>query len=360
MLVKGQLKDAQLELKDNQDPTKTGQPVFDISTNRVKIFNGTNTKSLANTDDKTPVDELVNDDGTTAIGSGLPGQALKRKLDDTGWEFGEVAANVDFIKDQFVGDGSTTAFTLSRSPGNSQNVDVYLQGFYQESSTYSISGAILTFVTAPQSTFTIEVKSGATGTIAEPADDTVTTDKIVDSAVTTAKLDDNSVTLAKAAPDLENRLLSPQAGRVFEGGFNGDIVTSSSSAQVLTMSGTDTTHVVLEPTLFNKLTIQTAGLYILEASVTTTDINTTTSSLNAHLDLKVEGSSVGFDEFDLGVFGSGNLSFTAVPTLKTQKTMELEVGDEITVEFRQQNANGGTSVQVIPSKSNLTVARVGG
>ena len=57
---------------------------------------------------------------------------------------------------QFTGNGSQTNFTLT------QDVDVnkafvFIQGIYQEKSTYSISGTTLTFTTAPQNGYTIEV-----------------------------------------------------------------------------------------------------------------------------------------------------------------------------------------------------------
>jgi hypothetical protein len=57
---------------------------------------------------------------------------------------------------QFTGTGSQTDFTLT------QDVDVdksfvFIQGVYQEKSTYSISGTTLTFTTAPLSGYTIEV-----------------------------------------------------------------------------------------------------------------------------------------------------------------------------------------------------------
>ena len=62
-------------------------------------------------------------------------------------------------RDGFTGDGSTTAFTLSVSPTNEDLTFVYIQGVYQEKSTYSISGSTITFTTAPQNGYTFEVMS---------------------------------------------------------------------------------------------------------------------------------------------------------------------------------------------------------
>ncbi len=60
-------------------------------------------------------------------------------------------------KNNFTGDGSTTAFTLSSSVSEENLSFVFIQGVYQDKSTYSISGTTLTFTTAPQNGYTIEV-----------------------------------------------------------------------------------------------------------------------------------------------------------------------------------------------------------
>jgi hypothetical protein len=68
------------------------------------------------------------------------------------------AAGVSTINDnQFTGDGSTVAFTLSQSVTEENNTFVFINGVYQDKSTYSIAGATLTFSTAPQNGYTIEV-----------------------------------------------------------------------------------------------------------------------------------------------------------------------------------------------------------
>src|SRR5210317_2363694 len=63
------------------------------------------------------------------------------------------------VGDQLTGDGSTVAFTLSRSIDDENNTFVFINGVYQDKSTYSISGTTLTFSTAPQNGYTIEVMS---------------------------------------------------------------------------------------------------------------------------------------------------------------------------------------------------------
>jgi len=57
---------------------------------------------------------------------------------------------------QFTGTGSQTDFTLTQEVDEDKSF-VFLQGIYQEKSTYSISGTTLTFTTAPQNGYSIEV-----------------------------------------------------------------------------------------------------------------------------------------------------------------------------------------------------------
>ena len=73
------------------------------------------------------------------------------------------ASDVSTISgDQFTGNGSTTDFTLSNSITDENTTFVFMNGVYQEKSTYSISGTTLTFSTAPQNGYTIEVMSFTT------------------------------------------------------------------------------------------------------------------------------------------------------------------------------------------------------
>ena len=125
--------------------------------------------------------------------------------------------------DEFVGDGSDVTFTMGGDPLDEKNTQVYLNGVYQEKSTYSISGTTLTFSTAPANLTSIEViRYAATAfVIGVPEDDTVSTVKLQDNSVTSAKiavdvivaedlaansitvseLSDNAVTQAKLADD---------------------------------------------------------------------------------------------------------------------------------------------------------------
>ena len=67
-------------------------------------------------------------------------------------------ASSSLSRQQFTGNGSTTAFTLSAAPDASGNgLQIYIDGVYQESTTYSVSGSTLTFTEAPPLNSGIEV-----------------------------------------------------------------------------------------------------------------------------------------------------------------------------------------------------------
>ena len=90
--------------------------------------------------------------------------------------------------DNFNGDGSTTAFTMTASPATENNTMVYISGVYQQKDTYSISGTTLTFSTAPPTgTGNIEVMHMSTQpTGVTPTIGTVTTGAAGSSAAVSA------------------------------------------------------------------------------------------------------------------------------------------------------------------------------
>jgi len=55
------------------------------------------------------------------------------------------------------GDGVTTDFTLPQAVDSKDKTFVFLQGVYQEKSTYTLDGTTISFSTAPQNGYTVEV-----------------------------------------------------------------------------------------------------------------------------------------------------------------------------------------------------------
>ena len=75
-----------------------------------------------------------------------------------GTEWGAIGGTGStLVQDEFVGDGTTVAFTLSVSVVAEIFTSVYISGVYQEKNAYSISGTTLTFSVAPPNGASIEV-----------------------------------------------------------------------------------------------------------------------------------------------------------------------------------------------------------
>ena len=70
------------------------------------------------------------------------------------------ASGTSIVKDQFTGNNSTTAFTLSVTPTAANNLNIFISGVYQNSkdsggtANYTVAGTTLTFATAPPTTAT--------------------------------------------------------------------------------------------------------------------------------------------------------------------------------------------------------------
>lgn len=61
------------------------------------------------------------------------------------------------ISNTFVGNGSTTSFTLTQAPESETYLDVFIGGVYQEKTAYSVTGTSLSFLVAPPTATNIEV-----------------------------------------------------------------------------------------------------------------------------------------------------------------------------------------------------------
>ena len=77
----------------------------------------------------------------------------------------EAATSLDAV--QKTGDGNTQTFDLGYTITDEKYTFVFIQGVYQEKSTYTTSGSSITFSTAPQNGYTIEVMVFGTSSISE-------------------------------------------------------------------------------------------------------------------------------------------------------------------------------------------------
>ena len=110
-------------------------------------------------------------------------------------------AGSSIVQDNFTGNGSTTAYTLSINPTSELNTQVFIDGVYQSKTTYAVSGTTLTFDAAPVNTTAIEVIIMSQTAVNVPTSNSITTSMIQDSNITTSKILNANVTTAKIADD---------------------------------------------------------------------------------------------------------------------------------------------------------------
>src|SRR6056300_429879 len=129
--------------------------VVDGTNNRVGILNAAPDVSL---DIGSSTDAIHMPVGTTAQRPSSPAAGYFRYNSDDGQfegyttEWGAIAGSGGgsaMETNNFTGDGSTTAFTLSSSVASEDNLIVFIEGIYQNKGDYVASGTTITFDTAP-------------------------------------------------------------------------------------------------------------------------------------------------------------------------------------------------------------------
>jgi hypothetical protein len=78
----------------------------------------------------------------------------------------------NYVTNTAVGDGSTVNFTVSVAPGAKGNIQIYIDGVYQNKSSFSISGTTVTFTEAPPLNASVEFIIGySIGSVGNDAGD---------------------------------------------------------------------------------------------------------------------------------------------------------------------------------------------
>ena len=98
------------------------------------------------------------------------------------------------VKDDFTANGSTTAFTLSKSVANPNDIAVFVGNVRQEpTDAYTVSGTTLTMSEAPATglNFYVVHTAGTIESSVVPADGSISSAKIASGAVSSSKLDTN-------------------------------------------------------------------------------------------------------------------------------------------------------------------------
>src|SRR5210317_735327 len=221
--------------------------VVDGTNNRVGILNAAPDVSL---DIGSSTDAIHMPVGTTAQRPSSPAAGYFRYNSDDGQfegyttEWGAIAGSGGSAMEtnNFTGDGSTTAFTLSSSVSSEDNLIVFIEGIYQNKGDYVASGTTLTFDTAPVNGRRIvvqHIKSSVAG----------------NSTLYTSLTGDGSTTAftLSGAPGNENNT------QVFMDGVYQQKDSYTVSGTTLTFDAAPANNVEIEVMSFTQTTINTPG-----------------------------------------------------------------------------------------------------
>ena len=272
----------------------TSTLVVDASNNRVGIGNASPDVSL---DVGSYTDAVHVPTGTTAQRPGSPAAGYFRyntttsKFEGYTTEWGEIAGgggggDNTFTTDNFTGNGSATAFTLSQSIADEDNLIVFEEGIYQNKGDYTLSGTTLTFDEAPANGRKITVFS-------------------VRHAVAGSNLNQNSFTGngSTAAYTLSTAPVSENNTQVFLDGVYQHKNTYSVSGTTLTFDTNVPNGTAIECMVFTQTDINVP----VDNTITTAKIVD-----DAVTSAKIADDAVGNDQLASGLTLGGNTTATII------------------------------------------------
>jgi hypothetical protein len=269
----------------------TSEIYTDASNNRLGILNASPDVSL---DVGSATDAIHVPSGTTAQRPTGANGYFRYNTEDAQFEgyadgaWGAIAGSGGgsaMETDNFTGDGSTTAFTLSSSVSSEDNLIVFIEGIYQNKGDYVASGTTITFDTAPVNGRRIvvqHIKSSISG----------------NSTLYTSLTGDGSTTAftLSGAPGNENNT------QVFMDGVYQQKDSYTVSGTTLTFDAAPANNVEIEVMSFTQTTVNTPAAN----SVGVTELNLS------------DGTNGQFITTD----GNGTISFASVPAGYTDSDVE--------------------------------------
>ena len=291
-----------------------------------------------------------------------------------------------FNHNSYNGDGSTTAFTLSKAPGSDTDLIVFIDGVYQNADSFNVSSTTLTFDTAPVNgtkviaytiggvvmgkTMIVDTLDGDGSTTAftlsmDPIQEENTQVYVggVYQPKGTYSLSGTTLTFSEAPPtgtdNIEVNI--SQVTTLTEVGANSvsstaiaanavgsaEIAANSVDSSELVTGSIDTIHIGDDQVTNAKLAVNSVSAVELAGnSVTSTQIAANQVGIS---ELNVSDGSSGQA---LTTNGSGTLSFATIasgPTFKTFGTSSIMIGDDATGTINAANYNTGLGVDVFAS-----------
>ena len=247
-----------------------------------------------------------------------------------------------FAKNAFTGDGTETNFTLSQSPNSEDDLIVFIEGVFQNQSTYSLSGTTLTFSTAPANTRAIVVYT-------------------VKAAVSGANLNHDQFTASgSAAFTLSIAPINENNTQVFIDGVYQQKTDYAVSGTTLTFDTAPTSGAIVEVMTFTQTEVNVPATGSVVAASIANNVNlngnpTTTTQSAGNNTTRI--ATTAFVETAVS-----NLIDSAPNTMNTLNEIAAALGDDPTFTTTVNNAiatklplAGGTMTGNITSASNFAL-----
>jgi len=261
--------------------------------------------------------------------------------------------------DSMTGDGSDTTLSLSITPVNENNTQVFIDGVYQNKSTYSISGTTLTFSTAPPSGTAVEVMTFTQTDINVPVDGTITSAKLSGALTTPAALTVTGLATASemTVADTDDIRLRFLNGTTFKAGLQvatstGDMITGSAvddlairaQTNMLFSTGGNTERLRIDST-GSIISSMAGGIFFKNSSGGTSSTQLQISNTGGDLRAGVESSSG-------GTIQSGTSAYAAVFGNQSNYATEFTTNGAVRLSINNTGAIFATGVRSSSAANN--------
>lgn len=282
--------------------------------------------------------------GTTAQREGSPTAGMFRynttegKFEGYSTEWGEIGGGAaDLNLNSFTGNGSTTAYTLSTSPIE-DNTLVYIDGVYQNKTSYAIVGNVLTFSAAPPNNSAIEITAATVAPVQASTEFKLS--QFTGDGSTTA------FTLSAQSPENNTSV------------YIDGVYQSKSNYSV---SGTTLTFSTAPP---NGVSVEVMAAHAVVVSVSTPDDNTVTTAKivnNAVTTAKIADGSITSAKLGAGVGGAFNdfAIKTGAYTAVTRDQLIVNSSSAVTITLPASPSAGNVVFIKNAGTGTVTVGRNG-
>ncbi len=309
----------------NQGVATTDSPSFaglTVDTNTLKVDSSNNRVGILNASPDVTLDVGSATDavhvpvGTTAQRPSSPAAGYLRYNSTIGefegyttaWAaLGSDASASNISHQDEVGNGTQTSFTLENSAAAKNNTQIYIDGVYQNKTSYSLTNGAIVFSEAPPSLAEIDIITIDPTTINEPADGSVTSAKLSGDLTTPGDLTVNgnvefdglsgtgSVTVTDIldqddmSGDSATALATQQSIKAY---VDSQVATADTLAEVLA-NGNTTSGTNIELTTTDKVQFRDSAIYLNSSADgqldiiadTEVQIAATTIDINGNVDI---------------------------------------------------------------------------